>query len=89
MRTKPLSFEEFQATVAELLDIDKDIIRKDAVIYQEIGIDSLGLVTLGVKFQKAYGIEIAPASIVDIRTVGQFYDVLKALVDAKLSTVPA
>lgn len=79
MVQQKLKFEEFQDTIVDMLGIEKEVITKEAVIYNEIGIDSLGLVNLGVKIQKKYNIEIPSASIVEIRTVGELYDIINNL----------
>ncbi len=80
-KTQELTFEAFQDTLSEILQINKEVITKDANIYQEIGIDSLGLVNLGGKIQKKYEIEIPPAVIVEVRTVGDFFEEVKKLVN--------
>ena len=78
--TSELTFQQFQETLAELLQMDIELIREDAVIYQEIGIDSLGLVNLGVKVQKKFGIQIPPSVMVEVKTIGDFYNIVKKLV---------
>lgn len=79
MISQKLKFEDFQETIVEMLGIEKEFVTKEAIIYNEIGIDSLGLVNLGVKLQKKYNIEIPSASIVEIKTVGEFYDIVNNL----------
>jgi acyl carrier protein len=85
MNKQELTFEEFQEIIVEILGVKKDIITKDAVIYQEIGIDSLGLVNLGTKIQQKYDIEIPPAVIVEIRTIGEFYNKVRQLVESRVA----
>jgi acyl carrier protein len=83
MSAKEFLFEEFQSLVSELLGMEKEIIKKEAIIYQDIGIDSLGLVNLGVKIEKQLEISLPAAETVDVKTVGEFFELVKKLVDAK------
>ena len=83
MNKKKLTFEEFQIVVSNLLGIEKSEIKKESIIYQDIGIDSLGLVNLGTKIQKIYKISISAASMIEVLTIGEFYNAIKTLVEEK------
>ena len=83
MSKQDIDFCEFRKTVSEILGIDESEINEESVIYQDIGIDSLGLVNLGIKIQKVYEIEIPPAVMVEVRTVGDFYYNVRELVQKK------
>lgn len=76
-----LTFEKFSKLVAELLGIEAELIAEDANIYNDIGIDSLGLVSLGVKIQDRFDIQISAAELIEVRTVGEFYQTIKRYVD--------
>ena len=83
MLKQDIDFIEFRKAISELLGIDESEINEESVIYQDIGIDSLGLVNLGIKIQKIYEIEIPPAVMVEVRTIGDFYYNVKELVQNK------
>jgi acyl carrier protein len=79
MRT--LSFEEFQSVVAGFLGVEPREIQCQSSIYQDIGIDSLGLVNLGTKIQKKFNISIPAAAVIEIRKMGELYEAIRILVE--------
>jgi acyl carrier protein len=88
MTVRKLGFEEFQAVVSEFLGIDPKDIRRESSIYQDIGIDSLGLVNLGVKIQKKFNIAIPAAAVIEIRTAGELYEAIRGLVEGPAGDAP-
>jgi acyl carrier protein len=82
MEKKQLEFDEFKKVLSDILGISIEEIKFESVIYQDIGIDSLGLVNLGTKIQKIYDIEIPPAIIVDVKTIGDLYDCVKSVIES-------
>ena len=89
MTRRTLSFEEFQTVVAGFLGVDSKDIRRESGIYQDIGIDSLGLVNLGVKLQKKLNIAIPAAAVIEIRTVGELYEAVRGVVEGPAEDAPS
>jgi len=81
MSGRTLDFQEFRTIVGGFLGLEVSDLRPESNIYQEIGIDSLGLVNLGVKIQKRFGITIPAAAVIEIRTIGELYEAIRTLVE--------
>jgi acyl carrier protein len=81
MGKQELILGEFKKEVANILNVKEEKVTNEARIYKDLGVDSLGLVKLGVEFQKRYDIELPPATVVEIKTVGQLYNKIKELVE--------
>jgi acyl carrier protein len=69
---KPLSFPEFQALLAGILEVDVDQMRPEAYFVTDLGVDSLRLAEMLLEFQ-ALGLEFPPDLAWRIQTVGEAY----------------
>ena len=69
---KPLSFQEFQALLADILEVDPKQIRPEAYFVTDLGVDSLKLAEMLLKFQ-ALGLEISPNLAWRIQTEDEAY----------------
>jgi acyl carrier protein len=69
---EPLSWEEFQALVAELLHVAPSQVTPEAAFITDLGVDSLRLVDILLKLEEL-GVEISPDLAWEIQTVGDAY----------------
>ncbi len=68
----PLSFEDFQALLAEVLDLDVELVTPEAYFVTDLGVDSIRLVELLLRLEEM-GLEISPDVAWKIQTVGEAY----------------
>lgn len=72
-QAEPLSFEAFQAMLAELLHLDAALLQPEAYFITDLGVDSLRLVEILLRLEEL-GLEIAPDLAWQIHTVGDAYE---------------
>lgn len=66
----------------EDLEIDEDKIADDALLKDDMGIDSLDFVDIVVIVEKNFGFKIKPEEMVNIKTFSQFCDYIESKVSA-------
>jgi acyl carrier protein len=71
-KIKPLSFKEFQALLADILEGDPEQMQSQAYFVTDLGVDSLKLTEMMLQFQ-ALGLEFSPHLAWRIQTVGEAY----------------
>ena len=71
-KIKPLSFEEFRALLADILEVDPEQIQPQAYFVTDLGVDSLKLAEMMLQFQ-AHGLDLSPDLAWRIQTVGEAY----------------
>ena len=64
-------FEKIQEIVADLLDIESDIVTPESKFQADLGADSLDLVELIMEFEERFGGEISDEDAQKITTVGE------------------
>lgn len=69
---EPLSFEAFQAILADLIDADVSRLRPEAYFITDLGLDSLRMVEVLLRLEEL-GVEISPDLAWRIHTVGDAY----------------
>lgn len=67
-----LSFEQFQAMLAELLNLDVEQLAPEAYFIADLGVDSIRMVEVFLRLQ-AMGLEVSPEVGWQIQTVGDAY----------------
>jgi acyl carrier protein len=72
----PISFEEFQHTLADVLQMDEDKLVPDASFVTDLMVDSIKLVELMLGLEEN-GINIPMEAAWDVQTVGDAYRVYK------------
>jgi len=76
--------EEVIATVDKFLieeiEIDPSLIKEEALLKEDLGIDSLDFVDIVVIVERNFGFKIKPEEMKDIRTLSQFYDYIESKV---------
>ncbi len=59
--------------------IDRDLLTREATL-ADIGLDSVGVVSVIFAVEEKYGVEIAEDAFNDTANLGQFLDTLKAII---------
>jgi acyl carrier protein len=72
----PITFEEFQHMLAEVLQMDEDKLVPDASFVSDLMVDSIKLVELMLGLEEN-GINIPMEAAWDVQTVGDAYRVYK------------
>jgi acyl carrier protein len=71
-----LDWSSFATRVAEFLGVETSSVARTTHIYNELGIDSLGMFSLGMHLIKCFGITLPLAEVSTIATLGDLYDAL-------------
>jgi len=71
-RLESLTFEQFQAMLADLLQIDRSRLTPDAYLITELGVDSLRLLQLWLQFEEI-GVTLNLDRVWEVQTVGDAY----------------
>jgi acyl carrier protein len=71
-KIKPLSFKEFQALLADILEVDPEHIQPQSYFVTDLGVDSLKLTEMLLQFQ-ALGLQLSPDLAWRIQTAGEAY----------------
>lgn len=71
-----LEWNHFIETMSTSLGLESAEIQKGTHLYNEIGIDSLGIFSLGIKLIEVYGIKIPLSSVATIQTVEDMYNIM-------------
>ena len=69
---EPLSFEDFQAVLADLLNVDLAQFTPEAYFITDLGVDSLRIVQMVLRLEEM-GIGLSLESAWQIQTVGDAY----------------
>ena len=79
-------FDTMAVTDDELIDliagealIERDLLTRDATL-ADIGLDSVGVVSVIFAVEEKYGVEISEDAFADTANLGQFLDTLKAII---------
>jgi acyl carrier protein len=71
-----LTWDHFITTVADSLGMETGELSASTHIYNDIGIDSLGMFSLGLKLIKVYAIQIPLGEVGTIQTLGDMYSAM-------------
>ena len=69
-------FEKVKTLFEEELGIDSEKINMDAILEEDLEIDSLGIVEVVMAFEDEFEIEIDDEELTDVGTVGQAVNLL-------------
>jgi acyl carrier protein len=82
-----MSREEVVKTVnsflIEEIEIDEHLLKEDAMLKDDLGIDSLDFVDIVVIVERNFGFKIKAEELSDVRTLAQFYDYIEGKVNKK------
>lgn len=74
-----LTFSDFATEIGGILGVPTDQLHSDLDVYQDFGIDSLGLIAIGDRLEQAFSIKIPAAEMVTCFKLGDFYQVISRL----------
>lgn len=60
--------------LVEEIEIEEELIKEEALLKEDLGIDSLDFVDIVVIVERHFGFKIKAEEMKDIRTLAQFYD---------------
>ena len=65
----------------EDIEVDEEVIKPDAMLKDDLGIDSLDFVDIVVIVERNFGFKIKPEEMQNITTLGQFCDYIESKVE--------
>jgi acyl carrier protein len=74
--------EKVRNFLVEDLEIEEDVIKPDALLKDDMGIDSLDFVDIVVIVEKNFGFKIKPEEMAGVTTLSQFCDYIESKVNA-------
>ena len=72
--------EKVNAFLIDDLEIEEDKIAPEALLKEDLGIDSLDFVDIVVIVEKNFGFKIKPEEMVGVKTLSQFCDYIETKV---------
>lgn len=72
--------EKVKGFMIEELELEEDDIVAEALLKDDLGIDSLDYVDIVVIVDKIFGFKIKPEEMTDVKTLGQFCDYIESKV---------
>ncbi len=67
--------------LVEEIEIEESLLKEEALLKEDLGIDSLDFVDIVVIVEKKFGFKIKPEEMKDVKTLGQFYDYIASKVN--------
>ena len=67
----------------EELEIGKDILKEEALLKDDLVVDSLSFVDIVVMVERHFGFKIKPEEMTNVLTLEQFYDYIASKVEEK------
>ena len=78
-----MGFKPLNSVLEEEFEIDASLLKPEALLYQEIGLDSLDAVDLIVMVEKELGVRIEEEDAKALRTLNDVYTVINNLLKVK------
>lgn len=66
--------------LVEEIEIEENLLKEEALLKEDLGIDSLDFVDIVVIVEKKFGFKIKPEEMKTVKTLGQFYDYIASKV---------
>lgn len=73
-------FETIQRILAEQIDVDAADITMDALLLEDLGVDSIDVVDLVMSIEDELGVEVPEDGLDGVKTVGDAVKVIESLV---------
>ena len=67
--------------LAEEIEIEEDLLKDDALLKDDLGIDSLDFVDIVVIVERHFGFKIKAEELSNVRTLAQFYDYIEGKIN--------
>jgi acyl carrier protein len=65
----------------EEIEVEETILKEDAKLKEDLGIDSLDFVDVVVIVEREFGFKIKPEEMSEVKTLGNFYDYIMTKVN--------
>ena len=72
-----MDFEKLQEIIADELDVDKDEVKPEANLIDDLGADSLSIVELQMTIEDESGVKIPEKDVQKLVTVQDIFDEIK------------
>lgn len=72
--------ENVNAFLIDEMEIEAEKVKPEALLREDLGIDSLDFVDIVVIVDKIFGFKIKPEEMKSVQTLGQFYDFIASKV---------
>lgn len=86
MQTKESIYKHLNNIMLELFEIEADLVRPDAKLYEDLDIDSIDAVDMVIKLKDLTGRKMQPADFKNVRTVQDVVDAVYILVNKETSS---
>lgn len=67
--------------LVEEIEVEADLLKEEALLKDDLGIDSLDFVDIVVIVERNFGFKIKAEEMANVRTLGQFYDYIEKKVN--------
>jgi len=78
--TKKEIIEKVNEFLIEEIEIEENVLKDNALLKEDLGIDSLDFVDIVVIVERKFGFKIKPEEMSNVRTLSQFYDYIESKV---------
>ena len=80
--TKQEIKDQVNKFIVEELEVEPEKLRDDALLKEDVGIDSLDFVDIVVIVENLFGFKIKAEDMAQVKTLSQFYDYIESRVNA-------
>lgn len=81
--TREEVIQKVNTFLIEEIEIEENLLKEDALLKEDLGIDSLDFVDIVVIVERYFGFKIKPEEMSNVRTLSQFYDYVYQQVNKK------
>lgn len=74
MKTREEIISTVNNFLVEEIEVEESLLKEEALLKDDLGIDSLDFVDIVVIVERNFGFKIKPEEMANVRTLGQFYD---------------
>ena len=79
-------FEVMREKAVEMLEVEADQVQEDRSFVDDLQVDSLSLVEYTMDLEDALGVELPEEELADLKTIGQFLDVIMGKLQGALNS---
>jgi acyl carrier protein len=77
-----IEWADFAAKISDYTGLEKDELRPDMNVYYDLGMDSLGLFSLGMYLTKTYRVNLPLSAVATIETLESIVVLMNQQIDA-------
>lgn len=70
--------EKVNNFLIEEIELEEELLKPEALLTKDLGIDSLDFVDIVVLVEKSFGFKIQPEEMGKVNTLGDFYDYIES-----------